>query len=928
MKRQENISVDAPQFLLIALPENTKSQIPKRKRRFRTTFKRSIVAMLLAVLAFSTGGIGAAPSQQAQAWPWNPVDAISGAVDFLCGYTPHWWPAIPTPWPGNGLLAEVIIPDNVPDAALGFSRLEKFISPYGNKSVTAEEWYGTAGMRWVSSNYAAVDGQCFVGIQREISGQISGLWWSFVVLIGSIGLNIFEFATSISAFDFFIDTIEAVVKSLNSTLYLQFLMPIVMLGAIWMGWQGLVKRRSSQAVQGAIWMIGATAAAAIFFAQPGAIAKQVNGLVTGVQDILIETVAYAGTAGLGSGGGPCGLDVRDSPEKMFFQNDKSVRVTKCALWYTFLFTPWAEGQFGPARGQVTVEKFYPAKGGDAVFFGEGAPMPTIGGGSKGKPLSGFAKPGQKGIPVEWLQLDSFTYNHDETIRHFLSGEGVFIPAGIVKTNQWHGVSQRFARSPSGQGAEANLRDWETEEDWISPPGTFQWSNADTLHRFLVALIALVAMIAGAGPVMFISLILVIQEIGFIFLIFFTPVFLLIGVHPGVGRRIALNWVEQILSLSLKRIGNALVLGVLLTMIAAIIGAAGSAWFIQILLIACVSAAAIVFRKRIVDGISQVNLGGTGGDYNQQATGALKQGTSKAVNSAAGTATSLAGGQQGGMGGGGGGLVNTVLGGALAGAGGAAVLSATRNRDDSKRISRKDQKKENEYKEWYDNSVVGQAEMDEYNANKEQKLREKEAFAMEQFDGSEDQVRGWAEWATKQGTKMKDGTFIPRAIPRPEDPALAQILRDAGLTLHEDIEDAADKIYENAKANARINADGKSFIAPVERPVNNPVMEARLKKNGVLFSDSLQQAAEQWKDWSVSGPGGESSPRSIPANATQNPHFKEILEGMGVKNFEDSRPAPGRHAKEGAPTSGFDYGSGNRGRHRKPERPDHANTGNA
>lgn len=881
----------APKYLLVALSETERGSNSGRRFRRVRWIKRSLTLALVSILVLLTGGL-ATTTPSSEAFLGTDIEAI------VCGYTDPNLAVVPEPWPGvAGFTASLAIPQGW--AVTGKKQFDRYTQPYANKSVTAEEWYGTAGLMWRSSNYKKIDGICIGGILRQAAGIISTLLWAVVLLIGSIGLNVYEIATSIDPFGPFLDTLDDVIRSLASTLYLPFLAPMVMIGALWMGWQGLVKRRSSEAVQGAIWMIAATSAAFIFFGQPKAIAEATNNVVTTVSTTIIKTVASAGTVATNTGEGPCSLADGSA--------DISTRTTKCALWYTFLFTPWATGQFGAANGTVTVERYYTLDAGvlDTIGVIEdgGLPVeftaentPKIGSGFNAKPLSNFRGDGQSGIPVAWLQLDSWSLNHDEVVTGKWDLDG--------KRNQWWGITQRFAKSPGGVGADKNLTNYEIPEGevGINPPGTSEWSGDNVPHRFLVAILALVAMIAGAAPVMFISFILVIQQIGFIFLLLFAPVFLLIGVHPGFGRRIALNWLEQILSLCLKRIGNSLVLGILLALVAAIITSANGSWFIQVLLVIAASISAITFRKRIVDGMSQVNLGGAGGDFGSQASSTLRNATNKSVSSAANATSTLA------SGGGAGGIATALVGGGLLGAGVSGVVNSARNRKGDVQGGIGDegaaggsQDPNNPYNDFYESSVVGRAEMDDYQKAEEERRRSRERAAMDGFNGTPEEIAGWQEWAQVHGTYADNGMFIPRAIPRPNDPALQEALRDAGLIFQEDLDEQVEMYIESANSYGLNGANGTFFPGTVERP-DHPFVEKALADAGIVFVDQLEDYVDQMAQWSEEngsvGVDGEVIRRVIPeSHVPDNPHFIRALERAGVpmERYEQQELFPNEDA---------------------------------
>ena len=869
MRIAEADSEQKPRYLLVALPDKESRSFRHTRSRRVATIRRGILLFLITTITFISGGLGATPQTSSSA-----VDLFGNPLEFICGFNDPFGAPAPAPWPGlAGFMAEASPAGGAagPIGFIGRDSFDRYTQPYGGQAVTAEEWYGTAGLYWRSSNYEKIDGVCLGGVVREVIGLISGFWWILVSIQGSIGLNVMELVTSATPFQWFLNSVGEVLKEMNNRLYLPFLMPIVMIGALWMGWQGLVLRRSSQATQAAVWMIAATCAGFVFLGNPKGIAEATNDVVVTVQTTIIGTVASVGTP---EGEGPCTLS--GDVER------KSARVIRCSLWYTFLFVPWSEGQFGAANGNLTVKGFYAREDGQLWVPYNSGNAPKIGNGKSLWNISGDTGDGS-GIPIEWLQLDTLTWNHDEVINGDTSSRD-------AKTNQWYAITQRLAKSTEGNGVPpppntpesgGNLLDYEVPEDAIITPGAEEWSGANVTHRFQVAILALVAMIAGAGPVMFLSLILLVQEVGFIFLLLFAPIFLLLGVHPGAGRRMLLNWFEQILNLSLKRIGNAAILAVLMALIGSVVSS-GATWFLQVFMIICVSAASLVFRKRIIDSMSRVNLGGAGGDFSQQATGALRRVTNQTVNQASNTASTLAGG------GGGGGLLGTVVGGAIAGAGASGLVNAARKQGDDARVDDSGNKISKDQVDWFDNSVVGQAEREETEARAEARLRNREEFAMDSFSGTDAEVAGWADWANKYGTVDKEtGEFIPRAIPRPKDERLAQILRDNGIALFEDIQEEYDALLAAAEEHSLTDAQGNKIKAPVEYPTNREVYK-RLKSENMLFAEEVSQHAEEMKAWSdksaTTNAEGIRVPAPVPVH--DNPHINKAYRDAGITRFVD------------------------------------------
>ena len=103
-----------------------------------------------------------------------------------------------------------------------------------------------------------------------------------------------------------------------------------------------------------------------------------------------------------------------------------------------------------------------------------------------------------------------------------------------------------------------------------------------------------AMIAGL-LIFLVAVSLLALKVGFLLLLILAPVFLLIGVHPGSGRIIAMRWVEMLVGTLLRQAVLALVLGVLVYGYALIISMA-MPWGMQVMFMALLTIAVFFYRR--------------------------------------------------------------------------------------------------------------------------------------------------------------------------------------------------------------------------------------------------------------------------------------------------------------------------------------------
>jgi hypothetical protein len=118
----------------------------------------------------------------------------------------------------------------------------------------------------------------------------------------------------------------------------------------------------------------------------------------------------------------------------------------------------------------------------------------------------------------------------------------------------------------------------------------QWTS-----RLAVAFGGLFAALVAGLLVLVISIALIVVKISFLLLLVAGPIFLGFGIHPGIGRVIAIRWLELLLSMLLKQAALIGVLALLLWAYGLILGE-GLPWGLQILLISLVTFAAFIYRK--------------------------------------------------------------------------------------------------------------------------------------------------------------------------------------------------------------------------------------------------------------------------------------------------------------------------------------------
>ncbi|WP_144836278.1 type IV secretion system protein [Kocuria rosea] len=451
---------------------------------------------------------------------------------------------------------------------------------------------------WASMNDGPEDQRVFYNADESCGDPVNQGWTlagnlimtvngAVVWLTGFVFQTAYESASSIiHSLD---DTIVTVVETLTSALYFELFEVMVMLAALWMGYVGLVKRKSTQMAQGALWMFGAAFLGGLMLANPMAVSNTVNGVVSKVSETAISTISKTGVDPLSKDAQLCAVDEagnsfapagEDKPDPVA---RGTVRVMQCSMWQNFMFNPWVIGQFGHAPGQADGVDYIAGDGETPGNYGHISTQTPV---LKDAEIPTSIKFGDRDVDANWalLQLDS----------------KVSYP-GADNVEQ----GKHMLHVASAQ----------TFEDAANPEwaGNRTWAGQSSLNRVMVAIISFIGLIGTAIMLVVISMEIIVLQIGLVILTLLAPIFALIAVHPGMGRRIALMYVNTVVELALRRIVLSVMLAVMIAFYAAVIHASQSAdWLVSMILMVAVSIGGIMYKNKILQMFSgAVNMGGAG-----------------------------------------------------------------------------------------------------------------------------------------------------------------------------------------------------------------------------------------------------------------------------------------------------------------------------
>src|SRR5262249_5275145 len=177
---------------------------------------------------------------------------IIGDLNNICR------PSVPTPPPATGGIHALIRP---PGSRTGPPA--RPVPPIrGPKTPPPSGRHGLAGPAW-----AAFDLQCS-DMASLVGNNIAGVVFDAAKALDRVTITVYQSAAGEGILSWLTGAVDRLVTSLGNAIYFPYLAPVVILGAIWLAWQGLIRKRASRTIEGTLWMVVACAAAIWLIGRP------------------------------------------------------------------------------------------------------------------------------------------------------------------------------------------------------------------------------------------------------------------------------------------------------------------------------------------------------------------------------------------------------------------------------------------------------------------------------------------------------------------------------------------------------------------------------------------------------------------------------------------------------------------------------------
>jgi uncharacterized membrane protein YgcG len=430
--------------------------------------------------------------------------------------------------------------------------------------------YGLAGQYWAAYGLHCSDMTSLIG------NNVAGMVFDMSKSLDRVTITVYQAAAGNSILSWLQSAVNRLITALGKAIYFPFLAPVVIIGAIWLAWQGLVRKRATRTIEGTLWMVAAAAAAIWLIGRPAdftGVGSSVSNSVTQVMNVAFAKLP----ANTGSNCLPVGATDQQSVTANYTFDSANGLVDQNAnqLWSVLVCKPWLDGELGTT--------LYATSAGQAQTVVN-----------------------RYGRELLWAQ--AIAVNEHPTVALMTAKQDVY--KGIVTQMQ----ATDPAVYPLFQGN--------------------QWTT-----RLEIAFTALFAAVAAGLLVLLIALTLIVLKLGFLLLLVAGPFFLIVGIHPGFGRVIAIRWFEMLAGVLMKQIAVALVLSVLLYCYSLIMSTPDTAlsWGLKIMMIALVTVAVFIYRRPFQHLFSAVGYGMLGSDRAEYSWREASFGFRRASASAAGVA---------------------------------------------------------------------------------------------------------------------------------------------------------------------------------------------------------------------------------------------------------------------------------------------------
>lgn len=486
---------------------------------------------------------------------------------------------------GSGGSAYAVVHGHREKSKWGITPANKFSESSGiTVSQEAQERLDKRGEDWVGCHFYGIQ----PGIQ-SISKNIADMITGFIVTITGMYFNpnlLCENAIDTSGCQVNLLKIAGgtgsgdtggIMGSLGRGVFTPFAVLAFVLVGVWMTYTGLIKKQFRASLSGLLWAFLSFAMGIFVITQPHVFAKAPQRINGAISNCILEAF----------NGGNCmstGSSVSRDPKNALCssfagtasrddQKQLSLSSLTCNIYKGFSLDRWSEQMFG-----YSFDELYTMDSPHSNIPNYTSPS--------GQPLPGG--------PAAYCV-------------HLQSNEP---PSRIRATTTFNGQQVcNIALAYMANRTAGNYGNTATMEHIVAVAAEdpVMWGAMTGEGRDITGSAVFISIMAAAISFIPLAIYGFAYSLTASLLIIFAPIFLLIGIHPGRGKRIFLGYLESLVSAHLKFMATGLMLIVMISIYGAVIS--GTSAFVGMILSIIFAFTFVLYRKEIVNLIGATNMGG-------------------------------------------------------------------------------------------------------------------------------------------------------------------------------------------------------------------------------------------------------------------------------------------------------------------------------
>jgi hypothetical protein len=245
----------------------------------------------------------------------------------------------------SGLTGDLnnICQPSLPDPEPANSGIDAMVRPpaEGKQPATLYGSYGIAGQYWAATNLQCSDMTSLIG------NNVASMVFDIAKSIDRVTITVYQAAAGNGILGWLTNVVDKLVSSLGNAIYFPYLAAVVIIGAIWLAWQGLIRKRGTRTIEGTIWMVVACVAAIWLIGRPA----DFTGMGTAVTDGVSQTLNTAFAKLPAPSQSNCLPVAKSDPQVQpsnfaFSSSNALVAQNANELWTVLVCKPWLAGEFG------------------------------------------------------------------------------------------------------------------------------------------------------------------------------------------------------------------------------------------------------------------------------------------------------------------------------------------------------------------------------------------------------------------------------------------------------------------------------------------------------------------------------------------------------------------------------------------------------